>query len=85
MRTLADFTPELELYSIDEAFLGVAGFNGRLEAHAHTLRQRVLQWTGIPMSISIAATKTLAKVANHRAKNDASCGGVFVSTSSMQS
>ena len=41
MRILADFTPELEIYSIDEAFLGLGGFESRLEAHARTLRQRV--------------------------------------------
>jgi DNA polymerase V len=43
MRILADFTPELELYSIDEAFLGLGGFETRLEAHGRALRQRVLQ------------------------------------------
>ena len=78
MRILADFTPELELYSIDEAFLDLAGFEQRLETHARTLRQRVLQWTGIPVSVGIAATKTLAKVANHRAKKDQASAGVCV-------
>jgi len=78
MRVLAAFTPELELYSIDEAFLGLGGFETRLEAHARELRQRVLQWTGIPVSVGIAATKTLAKVANHRAKRDPACAGVCV-------
>jgi len=78
MRILADFTPELELYSIDEAFLGLGGFEMQLEAHGRALRQRVLQWTGIPVSVGIAATKTLAKVANHRAKKDPACAGVCV-------
>jgi nucleotidyltransferase/DNA polymerase involved in DNA repair len=78
MRILADFTPDLELYSIDEAFLGLGGFETRLEAHGRALRQRVLQWTGIPVSIGIAATKALAKVANHRAKKDPACAGVCV-------
>jgi DNA polymerase V len=78
MRILADFTPELEIYSIDEAFLGLRGFEGCLEAHARMLRARVLQWTGIPVSVGIAPTKTLAKVANHRAKTDLSSGGVRV-------
>ena len=64
MRVLSDFTPELEVYSIDEAFLGFGGFEGRLEAHARLLRATVLQWTGIPVSVGIAPTKTLAKVAN---------------------
>jgi DNA polymerase V len=38
----------------------------------------VAQWTGIPVSVGIAATKTLAKVANHRAKKDQACAGVCV-------
>jgi DNA polymerase V len=78
MRILATFTPELEFYSIDEAFLGLGGFEHCLETHARELRQRVLQWTGIPVSVGIAATKTLAKVANHRAKKDPAYGGVCV-------
>jgi DNA polymerase V len=43
MRVLSDFTPNLEIYSIDEAFLGLSGFDARLEAHARELRQTVLQ------------------------------------------
>jgi DNA polymerase V len=77
MRILAEFTPELEVYSIDEAFLGLGGFE-HLEAHARELRRRVPQWTGIPVSVGIAFTKTLAKVANHRAKKDPACAGVCV-------
>jgi DNA polymerase V len=76
MRTLAGFTPDLEIYSIDEAFLSLAGFETRLEAHARELRGTVLQWTGIPVSVGIAPTKTLAKVANRFAKKDAGRGGV---------
>ena len=76
MRVLADFTPNLEIYSIDEAFLGLAGFELRLEAHARELRRTVLQWTGIPVSVGIAPTKTLAKVANRLAKKDPASGGV---------
>jgi DNA polymerase V len=76
MRVLSGFTPNLEIYSIDEAFLGVSGFEARLEAHARELRRTVLQWTGIPVSVGIAPTKTLAKVANRLAKRDAAGGGV---------
>src|SRR5262249_42147758 len=61
----------------DEAFLGLSGFGNRLEAHARELRRMVLQWTGIPVSVGIAPTKTLAKVANRRAKKDLRFGGVF--------
>ena len=53
-----------------------SGFEARLEAHARELRRTVLQWTGIPVSVGIAPTKTLAKVANRLAKRDAAGGGV---------
>ena len=76
MRILADFTPALEVYSIDEAFLGFGGFDHRLEAHARALRATVLQWTGIPVSVGIAPTKTLAKAANRMAKKDPASDGV---------
>lgn len=78
MNALARFTPDLEIYSIDEAFLGLAGFERRLESHARELRETVLKWTGIPVSVGIAPTKTLAKVANRFAKKDARHAGVFV-------
>lgn len=73
---LREFTPELEVYSIDEAFLSFAGFRD-LDGHARELRRRVLQWTGIPVSVGIAPTKTLAKVANRTAKKDPASGGVL--------
>jgi DNA polymerase V len=76
MQALAGFTPDLEIYSIDEAFLNLAGFEHRLEPHARALRQTVLQWTGIPVSVGIAPTKTLAKLANRQAKKDPASGGV---------
>jgi DNA polymerase V len=78
MKVLSDFTPDLEIYSIDEAFLGMEGFGASLEAHARALRATVRQWTGIPVSIGIAPTKTLAKVANHIAKKDEKHGGVVL-------
>jgi nucleotidyltransferase/DNA polymerase involved in DNA repair len=61
MDVLSRFTPDLEIYSIDEAFLGMGGFGARLAAEARALRAAVLQWIGIPVSIDIAPTKTLAK------------------------
>ena len=76
MRVLSGFTPELEVYSIDEAFLGLGGFEGRLEAHARDLRATVMRWTGIPVSVGIGPTKTLAKVANRVAKRTPGSGGV---------
>jgi DNA polymerase V len=84
MRVLSDFTPDLEVYSIDEAFLGLSGFETRLPEHAADLRRTVLQWTGIPVSVGIAPTKTLAKVANRFAKKDLDRNGVFVMTNEPQ-
>ncbi len=63
MRTLEHFNPELEIYSIDEAFLWTDNID-----HCRHIREKVLQWTGIPVSIGIAPTKTLAKVATRVAK-----------------
>lgn len=77
--TLETFTPEIELYSIDEAFLtlGGDGAAGRLgDAAGREMRRRVAQWTGIPVCIGIAATKTLAKIAVHIAKRSRKAGGV---------
>jgi DNA polymerase V len=78
MKALLSFSPVLEIYSIDEAFLGLEGFEDRLEDHARTLRATVLQWTGIPVSVGVAPTKTLAKVANRLAKKDPASQGVRV-------
>lgn len=69
MCTLAEFTHDLEIYLIDEAFLAFDRFEHRLEAHARALRATVLRWTGIPGSVGIARTRTLAKVANRTAKS----------------
>ena len=74
MTVLRTFTPNVEIYSIDEAFLSLAGFENRLEAHARNVRSTVLQWTGIPVSVGVAPTKTLAKVANRTAKKAAGEG-----------
>jgi DNA polymerase V len=78
MSVLSRFTPDLEIYSIDEAFLGLQGFGTRLESHARALRAAVFQWTGIPISVGIAPTKTLAKVANRIAKRDEKHGGAVL-------
>lgn len=69
MDVLARFSPELEIYSIDEAFLGMNGFRIRdLDEYGRKIRATVKRWTGIPVSVGISRTKTLAKVANHYAK-----------------
>jgi DNA polymerase V len=69
MQVLEQFAPQIEYYSIDEAFLKLDGIED-IEAYAKKIRETVLQWTGIPVSIGIANTKTLAKVANIFAKKN---------------
>jgi len=69
MRTLKRFNTEIEVYSIDEAFIDLSNFpDTEVEKVGREIRETVLQWTGIPTSIGIAKTKTLSKVANHIAK-----------------
>jgi len=69
MRTLKRFNSDIEVYSIDEAFIDLSNFlDNEVEDLAQEIRATVLQWTGIPTSIGIANTKTLSKVANHIAK-----------------
>lgn len=68
MQTLTQFSPRLEVYSIDECFLDVGGHRGDLTALGQAIARTVRRWTGIPVSVGIAPTKTLAKVANRLAK-----------------
>ncbi|MCY7348367.1 MAG: Y-family DNA polymerase [Pyrinomonadaceae bacterium] len=70
MNLLHNFTPEVEIYSIDEAFLNLEPRKHSLDNLAHSIREKMYQWTGIPVSIGIAETKVLAKIANRRAKKD---------------
>ncbi|MBN2016022.1 Y-family DNA polymerase [Candidatus Dojkabacteria bacterium] len=78
MNTLRRFTPELEIYSIDEAFLSFTNFIPKdIIRNSKKIRDVVKQWTGIPISIGIGPTKTLAKVANKIAKKHTEFGGVF--------
>lgn len=69
MSILAAAVPKIEIYSIDEAYLCVDGIDKKkLEILCPELVRRIRKWVGIPVSIGIASTKTLAKVANHFAK-----------------
>ncbi|MEW6616034.1 MAG: Y-family DNA polymerase [Thermodesulfobacteriota bacterium] len=69
MSILSDCSPEIEIYSIDEAFLQLKGFEKyNLQEYGEKMRRRVIKWTGIPISVGIASTKALAKVANRIAK-----------------
>ncbi|OLN31333.1 Error-prone, lesion bypass DNA polymerase V (UmuC) [Desulfovibrio sp. DV] len=77
MKTLARFTPNLEIYSIDEAFLDLTGMPGDVAGYSRHIRETVVRWTGIPVSIGLGPTKTLAKVANKLAKKDPALEGVL--------
>jgi DNA polymerase V len=69
METLANFSPRQEIYSIDECFLGLEGFDpATLADYGQKIRKTVKRNLGIPISIGIADTKTLAKLANYCAK-----------------
>ena len=69
MSILSKFNPNIEIYSIDEAFLKFEGFkNYDLQSYCEKIKYIVLKWTGIPISIGIAPTKALSKVANRIAK-----------------
>ena len=77
MQTLSSFTPVMEVYSIDEAFLELSGIQTNLDTYGREIRKTVLQWTGLPVSVGIARTKTLAKIANNLSKNSKKTDGVL--------
>lgn len=76
MTTLNDFSPNQEVYSIDECFLDLTGFNRDLKAYGQEMRGRILKWTGLPVCVGVGSTKTLAKLANHIAKKQSQFDGV---------
>lgn len=75
MSILAGFSPEQEVYSIDECFLGMAGRDD-LTGIGNEIRDRVKRWTGLPVCVGFGASKTLAKLANHVAKKRPAWNGV---------
>lgn len=87
MQTLSDYSTDFEVYSIDEAFLHLPPFSVRFKSESHEgiyytqyaqwLRKIVQQQVGVPISIGLGPTKTLAKVANHLAKTYPEHAGVF--------
>src|SRR5260370_3856075 len=78
MSTLASFAPRVEIYSIDESFLDVSHIRPEcLDAYGHEIRETVWRLTGIPVSVGIASTKTLAKVANEVVKHNPCYQGVL--------
>ena len=79
MEILLGFSPEVEIYSIDEAFLNFKGFkNHELLTYCKHIRQTIKQWVGIPVSIGVGSTKTLSKIANHLAKKEADYEGICI-------
>lgn len=78
MSTLFDFSPSIEVYSVDEAFLDLSGFDEKsIIDYCRHIKETVERNTGIPVGIGIARTKVLAKLANRIAKKDKSCCGVY--------
>ena len=79
MEILLGFSPDVEIYSIDEAFLSLKGFkNYELLTYCKHIRKTIKQWVGIPVSIGVGSTKTLSKIANHLAKKNNSYEGVCI-------
>ncbi len=76
MRTLSLHVPSMDIYSIDEAFMLIPWNGEKAVSFCRELRHTVYKWTGIPVSIGIAPTKTLAKAANRQAKKNHNTGGV---------
>lgn len=69
VEVLSDFTPSIEVYSIDESFLELSGFERvGYQAYGQQIRQRIADWLGLAVCVGIGPSKTLAKLANHCAK-----------------
>lgn len=85
MNILSRFAPEIEVYSIDEAFLNFNGFKCLdLMDHARQISKYTSKATGIPISVGIAPTKTLAKIANRLAKKSSASKGVYILSDHVQ-
>ena len=76
MAVLAGFSPNQEVYSIDECFLNLDGFDADLTTYGQTIRHRVRNWVGLPVCVGIGSTKTLAKLANYVGKKQPQWQGV---------
>lgn len=78
MEVLSQFSPEVDPYSIDEAFIDLSGVeDDELEEYGRKIRKTVVKWTGIPVTIGIASSRTLAKIAAGVAKQDKNLEGSF--------
>ena len=79
METLSSFSSDIEIYSIDEAFLSLNGFeNYELNTYCQHIRKTIKKWVGIPVSIGVGSTKTLSKIANNLAKKHTHYKGVCI-------
>lgn len=77
MSLLADAVPKIEIYSIDEAFLHLDGIGpDKVPFLCRELVEKIRKWVGVPVSIGVAPTKTLAKIASHFAKKHKGYRGV---------
>jgi len=77
-RILEQCCPQVEPYSIDECFLRLESpQRANLPEFCREAQRRIRQWTGIPVSVGVGPTRTLAKIATHVAKRHAAYGGVF--------
>ena len=77
MTLLSKFSPDQEIYSVDESFLDLTTFKSKdLIKYGQQIKTKIKQWTGLPVSIGIGSTKTLSKLANHIAKNNPAFKGV---------
>lgn len=81
MKTLQQFSPDIEVYSIDEAFVNLSGIQVNLEDYGRQIRATILKNIGIPVGVGIANTKTLAKIASKLSKKSK---GVFVIDSEVK-
>lgn len=78
METLRYLTHDIEVYSIDEAFAELStNIYPKLDEYGFVIRETILKWTGLPVSVGIAPSKTLAKIANHIAKKNPEYNGVL--------
>jgi DNA polymerase V len=77
MALLSKFSPDQEVYSVDESFLDLTSFKSKdLIKYGQQIKTKIKQWSGLPVSIGIGSTKTLSKLANHIAKKNPSFKGV---------
>ena len=79
MNILETFAPNVEVYSIDEAFIDVSGMDYKdLEMYGHQIKETIYRQTGLPVGVGIAPTKALAKLANRISKKVATYNHVYV-------